>query len=53
MLKLVAAGRPVDAIAHELSLAPRSVYRRLQKVRRRYRVASNAELRAELIRAGF
>lgn len=53
LIRLLAAGHPVNKMARDLSLAPRSVYRRLAKLRRRYRVDSNTELAAELVRAGF
>ena len=53
LMQLVAAGRYIDEIADELTLAPRTVFRRLAQLRRRYGVASTAELAVVLARAGF
>lgn len=50
---LVATGAAAGAIARELHLAPRTVYRRLERLRRDFGVGSTAELAAELARRGF
>jgi two-component system invasion response regulator UvrY len=53
LLRLVAAGRYVEEIADALSMAPRTVFRRLAQLRRRFGVSSTAELALVLARAGF
>jgi two-component system, NarL family, invasion response regulator UvrY len=53
LLRLIAAGRYIEEIADELSMAPRTVFRRLARLRRKYGVSSTAELALVLARAGF
>ncbi len=52
-LELVARGRAAQDIARQLDITDRSVYRRLAALRDDFRVATNAELAAELARRGF
>jgi DNA-binding NarL/FixJ family response regulator len=53
MIQLVASGTSIERIARELCVAPRTVYRRLARLRRRYGVATTDELRAALLSSGF
>lgn len=53
LLALVAEGRSKADIAEALGLTPRSVERRIAKLRRRFDVSSTAELIAAASRRGF
>ena len=50
---LVARGLTVDAIARQLGISPRSVNRRLARLRERMGVPSTVELGSALARRGF
>lgn len=50
--RLVALGMPAKAIAHELGIGTRAVYRRLSRLRERFGAGSIPELVAELARLG-
>lgn len=52
-VRLVARGLSAEIIARRLGLAPRSVYRRLARLRDALRVGSTAELASELARRGY
>ncbi|MGH2755587.1 MAG: hypothetical protein ACRDLB_14315 [Actinomycetota bacterium] len=52
-LALVADGLSADAIARRVHAAPRSVYRRLARLRTHFGVTTTAELVAELSRRGY
>jgi DNA-binding CsgD family transcriptional regulator len=52
-LALVASGLSAEAIARRVHSAPRSVYRRLARLRAHFGVESTAELVAELSRRGY
>ena len=53
LVRLVARGLSAEIIARRLGLAPRSVYRRLARLREALEVGSTAELAAELARRGY
>jgi len=53
LMRLVARGLSAEVIARRLDLAPRSVYRRLARLRDAFGVSSTAELAAELAARGF
>ena len=53
LVRLVARGLSAEIIARRLGLAPRSVYRRLARLRDALQVGSTAELAAELARRGY
>lgn len=53
LLRLVAEGRSAAAIARDLGLHPRTVQRRLARLRRRLGVRTTRELSALLARTGF
>jgi DNA-binding CsgD family transcriptional regulator len=53
LMRLVARGVSAEVIARRLGLAPRSVYRRLARLRDEFGVASTAELATELAGHGF
>lgn len=53
LAELIARGISVREIAAELDLAPRTVERRVARLREKVGVASTAELRAFLSRRGF
>jgi DNA-binding CsgD family transcriptional regulator len=52
-LALVASGLAAEAIARRVHSAPRSVYRRLARLRNHFGVQTTAELVAELSRRGY
>ncbi|HWC13826.1 MAG TPA: helix-turn-helix domain-containing protein [Actinomycetota bacterium] len=52
-VRLVARGLSAEVIARRLGLAPRSVYRRLARLRDALQVRSTAELASELARRGY
>lgn len=52
-LALVASGLSAETIARRVHSAPRSVYRRLAKLRDHFGVQTTAELVAELSRRGY
>ena len=52
-LSLVASGLSAEAIARRVHSAPRSVYRRLARLRGHFGVETTAELVAELSRRGY
>lgn len=53
LVRLVARGLSADVIARRLGLAPRSVYRRLARLRDMVGADSTAELATELARRGY
>lgn len=53
LMRLVARGLSAEIIARRLGLAPRSVYRRLARLRESFGVDTTAELATELARRGF
>jgi DNA-binding NarL/FixJ family response regulator len=53
LMRLIAQGLSAEVIARRLGLAPRSVYRRLARLRDAFGVASTAELATELAGRGF
>lgn len=53
LMRLVARGLSAEVLARRLGLAPRSVYRRLARLRDAFGVSSTAELAAELAARGF
>lgn len=53
LMRLVARGLSAEVIARRLGLAPRSVYRRLARLRDSFGAGSTAELATELARRGF
>jgi len=53
LMRLIAQGLSAEVIARRLGLAPRSVYRRLARLREAFGVASTAELATELAGRGF
>lgn len=53
LARLTAGGLPIEDIARELSLSPRSVQRRIASLRARLGVGSKDELALELARRGF
>jgi DNA-binding CsgD family transcriptional regulator len=53
LMRLVARGLSAEVIATRLGLAPRSVYRRLARLREVFGIASTAELATELALRGF
>ena len=53
LMRLVARGLSAEVIASRLGLAPRSVYRRLARLRDAFGAESTAELATELARRGF
>lgn len=53
ILRLAATGLSVSRIAHELGVTPRTVSRRLARLRERFRIRSNAELAVLLAKRGF
>ena len=53
LMRLVARGLSAEVIASRLGLAPRSVYRRLARLREAFGAESTAELATELARRGF
>ena len=52
-LALVASGLSAESIARRVHSAPRSVYRRLARLRSHFGVQTTAELVAELSRRGY
>lgn len=52
-LSLVASGQSAESIARRVHSAPRSVYRRLARLRSHFEVDTTAELVAELSRRGY
>ena len=52
-LALVAGGLSAEAISRRVHAAPRSVYRRLARLRAHFDVTTTAELIAELSRRGY
>ena len=53
LVRLVARGLSAEVIANRLGLAPRSVYRRLARLRDAFGAGSTAELATELAARGF
>lgn len=53
LVRLAARGMATRAIARELSLTPRTVQRRLGRLRRRFGLADSSELATFLARRGF
>lgn len=53
IVQLVARGRSATEIARQLGVAPRTVYRRVARLRHEFGVASTAELAAALAKRGF
>jgi len=53
VLRRAARGTAPSEIASELGISPRSVYRRLAKLRRRFGAPTTSELVAALARRGF
>ncbi len=53
LMRLVARGLSAEVIARRLGIAPRSVYRRLARLRGAFGAASTVELATELARRGF
>ncbi len=53
LMRLVARGLSAEVIARRLGIAPRSVYRRLARLRDAFGAASTVELATELARRGF
>lgn len=53
LVRLVARGKSGTEIARHLGMSPRSVYRRLARLRGLFNVDSSAELASELARRGF
>ena len=53
LMRLVARGLSAEIIARRLGLAPRSVYRRLARLREAFGADTTAELATELARRGF
>lgn len=53
LMRLVARGLSAEVIATRLGLAPRSVYRRLARLRETFGMDSTAELATELAQRGF
>ena len=53
LMRLVARGLSAEVIARRLGLAPRSVYRRLARLRDTFGAGTTAELATELARRGF
>lgn len=53
LVQLVVRGRSAMEIARQLGVAPRTVYRRVARLRREFGVASTAELAAALAKRGF
>lgn len=51
--RLVARGRSAPEIARSLAVAERTVYRRLERLRKEFRVRSTQELATKLSRMGF
>ncbi len=53
LARLVARGMPTNRIATELRLHPRTVQRRVARLRERFGSRSTAELATQLARSGF
>jgi hypothetical protein len=53
LIKRIVARTSTDAIAKELCVAPRTLYRRLARLRRKYGASTTEELRTMLVAAGF
>jgi len=53
LMRLVARGLSAEVVARRLGLAPRSVYRRLARLREAFGVQTTAQLTTELARRGF
>ncbi|MBW3663125.1 MAG: LuxR C-terminal-related transcriptional regulator [Actinobacteria bacterium] len=53
VLSLLLAGETITAIARQLRISPRSVQRRLVRLRNAFNAASNADLVVAAARAGF
>lgn len=53
LMRLVARGLSAEVIARRLGIAPRSVYRRLARLRDAFGAATTVELATELARRGF
>lgn len=53
LVQLVARGMSATEISRQLGVAPRTVYRRVARLRRDFDVASTAELSAALAKRGF
>jgi DNA-binding NarL/FixJ family response regulator len=53
LARLAARGMGADEIARTLHMTPRSVYRRLARLRKRFGAATRAELAAVLAKHGF
>ena len=53
LARLAAQGLSAEEIAKRLHMTPRSVYRRLARLRERFSVSTSAELAARLARLGF
>lgn len=53
LARLAAQGLSAEEIAKRLHMTPRSVYRRLARLRERFNVSTSSELAARLARLGF
>ncbi len=53
LARLAAQGLSAEEIAKRLHMTPRSVYRRLARLRERFGASTSAELAARLARLGF
>ena len=53
LMRLIARGLSAEVIARRLGIAPRSVYRRLARLRDAFGAATTVELATELARRGF
>lgn len=53
LLRLVAEGLPVNQIARRLDVSPRTVYRRVARLKAQFDLMTLHDLAAELARRGF